>query len=1536
MNIAPSNSSSARFPPAAWRVSVLSRLFSARGAPLARWAGCVGLIAVLAAAPVSAQRRQGGPREGQRGRGNLVVRPSGASTASPGFAMIHVSPPIQNLFQRAEEGAARADWKFAIDSLQRIIDDPEGSLVRRDDAIGAQGIVYESARRRAMRMLAGLPREGIQAYRLLYDGKAKGLFDRAEATRDKAALEAIVEKYFLTRFGDDAADLLASWALDEGKPAEAVRLLEQVRSVLVDRDVPEGRLVAKLAAAYAMLGRIDEAQALVSGWREQSPEAPPSWLGRVVEAGGRAGELRGEGAIRSSWPMAGGNSARTGFMAEVKPTLSSTAPWSFLRGDLQTELWSSSGGGESEGAFILPGMEMVGVGERVFARTPRGCLAVDANDLSLLWEVSTEIEGLSKGIRLPRIQRFVWGSRSDENMTPAANDELAGAVAVAGEVLLTVERSGASDTTGEYETLRLLGRWGFNVSGVGTERGNRLVARNVRNGEVRWSQGRSRTTDDPLGSVWFRSVPLPVGDELWVPYLNQNDLYVAVLGAAEGDLRQNILLLTADAPNAGLERTLSPAYAEGTVFVPSGHGVLSAIDAGDYTPRWASVYATGAAADLSGHSAPASPWLSSPPIVTRGLVLLAPSDHDELLAFDTGTGAIRWRAPAAGSTYLIGADQESLWLGGQGITCRSIHDGKLMWQARPESAPTGRAVLCGTSVYMPTGAGLAGYAQSDGTAVDIEASSVPFPSLGRLLCHQDALYSLDAAGIRKFPDMERLYPESVARHEEEGFHPRHALLLARLELLRGDAPRALELAAAANEIADPDDAAIRGQAAAIQVDALLTLAERPQLDFSATVELLRESARVAVTAQDRLRSGLAVADYLREGRHAVEAAKALCTLGVQPEADVALAIDDAVEGASRLVVRRRLDEWLSELDGSARRGVDSFLADEVSAALALVDDPATAKVGARRLVAVAELGVSPSAHQALAGLARYEGALGRYEAAEQHLRRRLRLPGGESAALEAQMELCRLYAGLGETARGLLNDEIAAMLRAGSDRPVPVVYAATGAGKGSEVTSSVGAWAAQLVADLGEDQSVIDETAAAPTKTVLQGTVAWSLQPPPRDSTVGFFGSRTTNVTPELLRADDVVSGLRDRVLFFDVEDRAVFAVGARDRYPLWHAHLQLPESFVSDLQEQVGGGVSTGVEVAVDGQTAVFSTEEGLFAVGMVTGKRLWVRPFDGSWLPQGGQAAAWPVAARHGLVAGVLRPGRLALMRAGDGSTLWERHLRGEALSSVRLEGDLVITLDERAQGVNVLDVLDGRQLVRWNFRQPDAQGSSVAVLVADGLLVGPTREGPNDGVEAVDLSTGALVWRILLDRPLAALFEPAAGYVGIGLFGGEMRMVNLRTGEEIWQRRVARAHSIVGAVLRDGLMVTLHYAVRHTQQTPELTAIDVATGEVLWTREDLRLLDDLPQGEAGAAGEEWISAVVEYSDDGGGRSRRLGVALVNLRSGANVGPVVDVPSIDARLRLDGDIMRVAEAVVLRLPAATHSFPLLTVANAEGLPSP
>lgn len=90
---------------------------------------------------------------------------------------------IRLLFQRAEDGIARRDWKFAIDSLQRILEHPDGSLVASTDRLRGAVTRYESASSRALRRLLALPPEGLEAYRILYDGRARRLIERAESRR---------------------------------------------------------------------------------------------------------------------------------------------------------------------------------------------------------------------------------------------------------------------------------------------------------------------------------------------------------------------------------------------------------------------------------------------------------------------------------------------------------------------------------------------------------------------------------------------------------------------------------------------------------------------------------------------------------------------------------------------------------------------------------------------------------------------------------------------------------------------------------------------------------------------------------------------------------------------------------------------------------------------------------------------------------------------------------------------------------------------------------------------------------------------------------------------------------------------------------------------------------------------------------------------------------------------------------------------------------------------------------------------------------
>ena len=109
------------------RIAVGYRFGRSHGVPQG-WCAVIAalLLACCLPAPAHAQQQRQG-----RVRQFPVQAPRRIAQPRPPAALIETSAPISNLFSRAEEGVARGDWKFAIDCLQRIIDDPQASLVAR-------------------------------------------------------------------------------------------------------------------------------------------------------------------------------------------------------------------------------------------------------------------------------------------------------------------------------------------------------------------------------------------------------------------------------------------------------------------------------------------------------------------------------------------------------------------------------------------------------------------------------------------------------------------------------------------------------------------------------------------------------------------------------------------------------------------------------------------------------------------------------------------------------------------------------------------------------------------------------------------------------------------------------------------------------------------------------------------------------------------------------------------------------------------------------------------------------------------------------------------------------------------------------------------------------------------------------------------------------------------------------------------------------------------------------------------------------------
>ena len=241
-----------------------------------------------------------------------------------------------------------------------------------------------------------------------------------------------------------------------------------------------------------------------------------------------------------------------------------------------------------------------------------------------------------------------------------------------------------------------------------------------------------------LGDVEFRSLPLFVYDRLWVTYLDRADLYFGVLDPKDGSVIHRILLGSHRSIASERGPVLSPAFHEGIFYIPTNLGLLFAVDAKSFEVRWASEYRRHAISKKTirlgrrrnMQNKPTTSafyqntWLASPPVVSQGKVLLTAMDTDELQAFSSVDGDLLWTADSNDRYYVVGADQQYIWLGGRGISALSLLDGSLVWKYVLDAIPTGKAVLSGSTIHLPCSDGLVTLNATSGDVIHRE--DLPF------------------------------------------------------------------------------------------------------------------------------------------------------------------------------------------------------------------------------------------------------------------------------------------------------------------------------------------------------------------------------------------------------------------------------------------------------------------------------------------------------------------------------------------------------------------------------------------------------------------------------------------------------------------------------------------------------------------------------------------------------------------------------------------------------------------------------------------
>ncbi len=1266
---------------------------------------------------------------------------------------VEESSRILNLFRNAEQAADRSDWKLAIDSIQRILESPEGLM----STMAGEGLaLYESPRRRALRYLAGLPPEALEAYRLLYDGRAKGLLDQARRDHDLALLREIGDRYLLTRYGMEASRLLVSWLLDSGRAGEALLVIEEVESieyVLAVTDVARtsyGEWSSLKSAALSMVGDEDGALEAVNAFSERVGSGDAR--GKLLETALRRYVLRPSGGGSSSWlagrggdwPAFGGGGSCRGVMSSVEPSFAENMPWRQMLSPEMAELWSDR---ETVTALRLPVSYGVAQDGWLYVRASDHCVAVDLQSFSLLWRSRRPD---------PDLERRAESSRLSES--DILEDYVSGGLSVGHGLVLSIERGddlyaeGAGDGAGPRRIFRQ--QQGFSRNNVTADYRNRIVALDALTGEIRWQRGRDQDADERLQGAQFLAVPVAVGSGLWVPYRRAGDLYLGVLRPEDGGLVRETPLCTLGSRSVHSHLALHLAVADGLCFVPTGQGLLFAVNTHDGSIRWASRYGETRASRFRGRRGKEPPapkeWLTSVPIVTGKLVILASPEDGRVLAFDRFSGALLWSMPSEEHHYLIGADETTLWLGGLKVSALSLADQVYQWTA-PLPDAMGRASLCGETIYGSTRNGLVRIDARTGQD-DLIALPEDQAPLGNLLCIGDSMVSVNPVEVRSFPDRNS-FASTQEAHRGDPSDVRLGMRLAFMELLNRNPRGAMT---ALEQVVIPDSAegdTLAKHVAHLRVDAMLQLASLPTTPIDESLAYLAEANRTAIDPKDRVSARLSLGDRLRRVGRNREAYESLLELS-QGRLGDEIVVDGPVRRPARLVAADVLRRIEPELSPGEVEGLSASVGAVYELAIGKLSSFMTRREGVRLLKRMADGGIldgwSQSALNAL-GVSALDR--GRFERAEQYFLESVRMGSNRGRTAEAMFSLVELYL---DSEQGFPGMADAYLQRLESE------YSGVAVEFSESDVVGLRARLSKMKVPRLPSQDVFEVLDRSPFSTFDKD-----------DESLELLAIR-----------GDAGEVLRDRMLVFEAS-KTLRSYAIDDGTLAWESELLLLGSDVYGVTEGGGAGDAAVAVGVVDGETIVMNGPEGVHALGAVSGVRLWAVPAKGASLLASPALRSQLLDAGSGRVACVLSRGVLSVRKTVDGGqVVWERDLGHDAIGAVRVRDSYVLTADPEIRRVKVYALADGDLLSDIEFRQPAGAGDTrgaISIAYSGGVLCGP------DGtrVVAYDCATGLERWRLELGVEPAGLFEPSEGWVVVSSAAGKHWLVDMDRGDVVFER-------------------------------------------------------------------------------------------------------------------------------------------------------
>jgi outer membrane protein assembly factor BamB len=771
-----------------------------------------------------------------------------------------------------------------------------------------------------------------------------------------------------------------------------------------------------------------------------------------------------------------------------------------------------------------------------------------------------------------------------------------------------------------------------------------------------------------------------------------------------------------------------------------------------------------------------------------------------------------------------------------------LSDGQGIWQQNV-SEPTGRAIISGQHIYAPTRDGLLAFRANTGQAVESDAAHIKTP-LGNLLAWNGALYSVGLFEVRKFPDLERGYSQALASYKQQPQDPSRALRLAWLERLKGRPQNALDVLSTLDESLATENPSRYAEVNHLRVQLLLALAKNLKAHEPGRLDYLQDAACLAQTEHDRLETAFALGNHHQMAGSPLRACEQYLSLLVSPLGDRLMQMDENLEQRARLVAEKRIRNSLHRLDeeqrGTFRKKLNNLLAD------ASAEKRKKILNNLAQCTSLADITGRAALQVGIHAVNQWQ-----YEKAEYFFHRILEHAINKRLKAEALARLAAIY-----LLPGQLHLPLSAVTQL--DRlkknypdiqlPARVIQTAQLPDPGNDPESQ-GTEEAVTIAASGLVKQLrhkIDQQKLAYHRTAQQPV---SLGPPKPEKAVFEV---YPNARPLLIRNNES-EALIDSFLLLTLEEQ-VKAYSRREGQLRWSADLELPgelavESRTDDMIRR-RGSISRPIEHIAsglaDGQTLIVNTAEGLHAVGLTTGRRLWAVPFVPPQPakrpkdPSGYDAWMW---IHNGLLVSIDSRGRLEAAPSYAGKQVrWRKELDPlDPWYIVRCRNDHVVVLDATMNKVQIIRLSDGVTMGHGKFKQPFPL-EPISLSIYDEIIVGPISEKE---IAACELSApGVQRWRLSMPGLLSQMFKPAEDLLGVSDDDGHIKIVEPASGEVSFEGVVpaCRDGGVTGGLLKDGLLYVWGYQHREVERTRRnrirwaIAVIELESGLIVWQKRDL----------------------------------------------------------------------------------------------------